>query len=127
MSSKSGELLQTKVQILDKEYVVGCRAEEQDSLITSAHMLDRKMREIRSSGKVVGTERVAVMAALNIAYELLEEKNREHSYNEHMGKRLQAIQDKIESALLRDGTRVGDADAGEGGEGATPEVESAKD
>lgn len=96
-----GDIIQTSVHILDKEYVVGCRDEEREALHHSAEMLDTKMRDIRASGKVIGTERVAVMAALNIAYELLQEKNREQDYNEQMGKRLQAIQDKIESALHR--------------------------
>jgi cell division protein ZapA len=61
-----------EVKILDKEYLVACPEEEREALLTSARHLDTKMREIRSSGKVFGTERIAVMAALNITHELLE-------------------------------------------------------
>lgn len=60
------------VTILDKEYLVASLQEEKDELEQSARYLDGKMREIRSSGRVFGTERIAVMAALNIAHELLQ-------------------------------------------------------
>jgi cell division protein ZapA len=68
MSTKST----VEVRILDKEYLVTCPEEEQEALLRSARHLDRKMREIRNSGKVFGTERIAVMAALNITNEMLE-------------------------------------------------------
>ncbi|MGC8121817.1 cell division protein ZapA [Marinobacter sp. VGCF2001] len=61
-----------EVRILDKEYLVACPQEEQEALLRAARHLDTKMREIRSGGKVFGTERIAVMAALNITHELLE-------------------------------------------------------
>ncbi len=61
-----------EVRILDKEYLVACPLEEQEALLRAARHLDSKMREIRASGKVFGTERIAVMAALNITHELLE-------------------------------------------------------
>ncbi len=61
-----------EVKILDKEYLVACPDEERDALTRAARHLDSKMREIRASGKVFGTERIAVMAALNITHELLE-------------------------------------------------------
>ncbi len=56
------------VTILDKEYQVACPEEQQAELIVSAKYLDKQMRSIRDSGKVVGLERIAVMAALNICY-----------------------------------------------------------
>ena len=52
-------------------HLVACPEEERDALARAARHLDSKMREIRSSGKVFGTERIAVMAALNITHELL--------------------------------------------------------
>lgn len=58
------------VEILDKAYHVSCPDGEEFSLERAARLIDSKMREIRRSGKVVGTERIAVMAALNIAHEL---------------------------------------------------------
>ncbi|MBS8240276.1 cell division protein ZapA [Marinobacter lipolyticus] len=62
-----------EVKILDKEYLVACPPEARDALMQSARHLDSKMREIRASGKVFGTERIAVMAALNITHDLLEQ------------------------------------------------------
>ena len=59
------------VDILDKEYQVACPADEELSLTTAAHYLDQHMRDIRSTGKVMGLERVAIRAALNISHELL--------------------------------------------------------
>ena len=59
------------VHILDKEYQVACPAEQEAELIVSASYLDRQMRTIRETGKVIGLERIAVMAALNISHELL--------------------------------------------------------
>lgn len=59
------------VFILDKAYKIASPAAEQDNLRRAAQYLDRKMREIRGSGKVLGLERIAVIAALNIAHELL--------------------------------------------------------
>ena len=60
------------VKILDKEYQVACPEEQQTELIVSARYLDKQMRSIRDSGKVIGLERIAVMAALNISHELLQ-------------------------------------------------------
>lgn len=58
------------VDILDKAYHIACPEGEEFALERAARFLDSKMREIRRSGKVVGTERIAVMAALNMTYEL---------------------------------------------------------
>ena len=60
------------VRILEKEYQVACPANERTDLLDSAEILNAKMREIRDSGKVVGLDRIAVMAALNLANELLQ-------------------------------------------------------
>ncbi len=60
------------VNILDKEYQVACPEEQQAELVGSAKYLDKQMRTIRDTGKVIGLERIAVMAALNISYELLQ-------------------------------------------------------
>ncbi|MFV0275866.1 MAG: cell division protein ZapA [Parahaliea sp.] len=59
------------VNILDKDYQVACPEDQQAELIVSARYLDKQMRAIRSSGKVIGVERIAVMAALNLSHELL--------------------------------------------------------
>lgn len=64
------------VQILDKEYCISCPQDERANLESAARYLDGKMREIRSSGKVIGADRIAVMAALNITHELLHRQER---------------------------------------------------
>jgi cell division protein ZapA len=63
------------VSILGREYRVGCKQSERDELLLAVQLLDRRMREIRDSGKIAGTERIAVMAALNIAHELLQARS----------------------------------------------------
>ena len=60
-----------KVYILDREFMIACPPEERNALLQSAAMLDQKMREIRDQGKVVGMDRIAIMAGLNLAHELL--------------------------------------------------------
>ncbi|OZB12389.1 MAG: cell division protein ZapA [Marinobacter sp. 34-60-7] len=84
-----------EVRILDKEYLVACPPEEQDALRRAAKHLDNKMREIRSSGKVFGTERIAVMAALNITHELLEQD----SMSGATSSILRAMENRIDQAL----------------------------
>ena len=65
----TGEVTVT-LSILDKQYQIACKAEEQADLISASQYLDKQMRSIRSSGKTVGLERIAVMAAINVSYEL---------------------------------------------------------
>ncbi|BES73303.1 hypothetical protein RE428_43210 [Marinobacter nanhaiticus D15-8W] len=64
-----------EVNILDKDYLVACPYDARQALIQAAQHLDTKMREIRASGKVFGTERIAVMAALNITHDLLQQSH----------------------------------------------------
>jgi cell division protein ZapA len=59
------------VEILDKEYQVACPPEQEHALTAAAKHLDQQMRDIRATGKVIGLERVAIMAALNLSYDLL--------------------------------------------------------
>jgi cell division protein ZapA len=64
------------VRILEKEYQVACLPEERSELLDSAEYLNVKMREIRDAGNIVGLDRIAVMAALNLAHELLKLRGR---------------------------------------------------
>ena len=63
------------VKILDKDYQVACPEEQEVALVSSAKYLDKQMRSIRETGKVIGLERIAVMAALNISHDLLRARN----------------------------------------------------
>jgi cell division protein ZapA len=87
------------VKILDKEYQISCKADEKAALLDSADLLNSKMLEIRDSGKVTGLDRIAVMAALNMANELLAAQGHgEHLETDAAG-RLQAMSERVESAL----------------------------
>ncbi|WP_339338671.1 cell division protein ZapA [uncultured Oceanicoccus sp.] len=63
------------VKLLDKEYQVACPAGQQEALAQSAQYLDQQMRNIRANSKVIGLERIAVMAALNISNELIQQND----------------------------------------------------
>jgi len=90
---------QVSVRILDKEYQVSCPASERTDLLDSAEALNQKMREIRDSGKVVGLDRIAVMAALNMANELLHSRARDAALEGKVGARLKLLSERVESAL----------------------------
>jgi cell division protein ZapA len=87
------------VRLLDREYQVACPVEERSDLLDSAEYLDGKMREIRDSGKVVGLERIAVIAALNIANELIKQRKNGTVVEGDLGARLRSLRERVESAL----------------------------
>jgi len=87
------------VIIMDKEYRVACPPDERDALLASASLLNERMREIRDSGKVIGAERIGVMAALNIAHELVLQRHTPTADDHPARSRIRALQHKIESAL----------------------------
>ena len=95
------------VQILDKEYCINCPDDERANLESAARYLDGKMREIRSSGKVIGADRVAVMAALNITHDLLHRKERLDQESSSTRERVRELLDRVDRALANP------ADAGE--------------
>ena len=88
------------IKILDKEYQVACPLEEQGALMQAGQYLDQKMRGIRTSGKVVGLERIAVMAALNISYEMLQNKTNATPSDAETAA-VKRINDKAEETLHR--------------------------
>lgn len=90
---------QVSVRILDKEYQVACPASERTDLLDSAEILNAKMREIRDSGRIVGLDRIAVMAALNMANDLLHAKARDRLLEGDLSNRLKLIADRVENAL----------------------------
>jgi cell division protein ZapA len=87
------------VRILDKDYLVACQPDEKDGLLASARHVDERMREIRKTGRVIGADRIAVMAALNLAYELLQRGETEGPLDAAAVKRLAAIQARIAAAI----------------------------
>ena len=97
MSSEAGAI---KIHILDKEYLVACPEEEKDALLASARLLSDKMREIRASGKVVGMDRIAVMAGLNSAHEAIE-SGASVEVSGNVAGRLDKLNAQIEETLAR--------------------------
>ena len=95
----AGTFAHVTIRILEKEYNVACPVEEKASLLASAELLNIKMREIRDSGKVVGLDRVAVMAALNLANELLKVQNHDEELKNIVGLRIRAMRDQLDTAL----------------------------
>ncbi len=90
---------QVSVRILDKEYQVACPANERTDLLDSAEVLNAKMLEIRDSGRIVGIDRIAVMAALNMANDLLHAQARDRTLDGDVSSRLKLISDRVESVL----------------------------
>ena len=87
------------VRIMDKEYQVACLEEEVDALTNSARYLDTQMQDIRESGKVFGLDRIAVMAALNIANELISSRDSLASTDSVMSTRIRALTNQVSQAL----------------------------
>jgi len=91
------------VKILEKEYHIACPPEEQAELIKASLYLNEKMNQTRETGRLVGVDRIAVMAAINITHELLQlkesNKNKSGGTAEQMNARLQLLQEKVDAAL----------------------------
>lgn len=84
---------------MDKEYKIACPSGEQPALLASAEYLDGKMREVRDSGSIIGPERIAVMAALNITHELLHSNQLHDQLNDELPPRLKSLEHKVSEAL----------------------------
>lgn len=89
------------VTILDKEYLIACSEEERDLLHRAIELINTKMREVKASGKVIGSERIAVMTALHIAHELLQYKDKNESYTSNVDDLIRRLQNKIDDALVK--------------------------
>ncbi|TXH97658.1 MAG: cell division protein ZapA [Pseudomonas sp.] len=90
------------VHILDKEYCIACPAAERANLESAARYLDGKMREIRSGGKVIGADRIAVMAALNITHDLLHKQQRLDQEVTTTREKVRDLLGRVDSALAAD-------------------------
>ena len=96
MSSKNA---QVSIRILEKEYQVACPAAEKSDLMAAAELLNRNMQDIRDRSKIVGLDRVAVMAALNLANEVIKFRDRDESLSSSFGSRIESLRDKLDTAL----------------------------
>ena len=95
----SSEPNAVKIKILDKEYLVSCPEDEQELLLASAKHLNDKMAAIRAGGKVVGVDRIAVMAGLNIAHEAIESGVIGGNRAQSVSTRLKKLNERIDAAL----------------------------
>lgn len=86
------------IKVLEKEYRVACPAEEQESLTASASMLNDKLMQIKSKGSVISTERIAVMAALNMSHEILNGKALVGEHEE-LNDRIDRLSERIDNTM----------------------------
>jgi cell division protein ZapA len=89
------------VKILDKEYQVACPPEQEQGLLEAARYLDKQMRTIRDTGKVIGLERIAVMVALNTTYELLKKDTQVSETSVAGADQVKKLSERIDDALQR--------------------------
>ncbi|MEJ7745687.1 MAG: cell division protein ZapA [Luteimonas sp.] len=87
------------VRVLDREYTVGVAAAEKDSLLAAAKLLDNKMREIRGSNRMAAVDRVAVLAALNLAHELQQLRSENQQRDHELTRTLGDLRRKLDGVL----------------------------
>ena len=89
------------ISLLGREFRVGCPEGEEKQLLASVDYLNRKLKEVRDTGKVVGNERIAIMAALNIAHEMMSNtgKGGAGADNAAIKRRILAMQETLDAAL----------------------------
>ncbi|AFI85689.1 cell division protein ZapA [Methylophaga nitratireducenticrescens] len=90
------------VTILGKDYQVACPEDQQDALIASARMVHQNMEKIRNTGKVVGVDRIAVMAALNIAHELLTLQQDESQDIKKVNEKISLLKERVSAFINED-------------------------
>ena len=88
------------VHILDREYTVGVKPDERDSLLSAARLLDSKMREVRGSNRMAAIDRVAVLAALNLAHELEQLRSENASRDRELARTLDEVNRRIDGLAI---------------------------
>ena len=86
------------ITLLGKQYQINCQQDEREELIESARLLDTRLADVKSSGTVIGLERIAIMAALNLSHELVRSQ-KDSSVGEISSGGIERLQDKISSAI----------------------------
>jgi cell division protein ZapA len=89
------------VSILEKEYVVACADGERAALLEAAELVSARMLEVRDSGRVLGTDRIAVMVALNLANEFLQLRRREVKLDSAVAQ-IRSLRERVQAALETD-------------------------
>lgn len=86
------------ITIMDKEYRVACPEEEKDNLKASANLLNNKLSEVKQQGSVIGTERIAIMVALNMSHEILLNKVSTAEHDD-LNQRMDALSERINDSM----------------------------
>ena len=89
------------VRILDKDYTVSCLPDERESLVAAARELNERMQEMRGNAKVLGTERMAVMAALNVIHEREQLKSSQQGAFDSARRSVDMLVNKLDTAIGR--------------------------
>lgn len=85
------------IRVLDREYTVGVEPDERDSLMAAAKLLDGKMRELRGSNRMAAVDRVAVLAALNLAHELQQLREENDARDRELVRTLDGLQRRLDA------------------------------
>jgi cell division protein ZapA len=99
MSEAGGDPV--SIRILDKEYLIACPPEERADLQRAATLLNVRLRETRESGKIMGSERLMMMTALNMANDLAKLQARDERTAAEFGTRVKAMRERVERALVQ--------------------------
>jgi len=105
VSAAANDKNAVSINVLGREFRVGCPEGEQKQLMASVDYLNRKMKEVRDTGKVVGNERIAIMAALNIAHEMMSNGGKVSTSvvdNATIKRRILAMQEALDAAFAAD-------------------------
>lgn len=87
------------VRILDRDYLVACEPDEREGLVSAAHLLDARMREIRGGNRMAAIDRIAVMAALNLAHEFLQFKQASEERDAQIARTLGELNRKLDTLI----------------------------
>ncbi len=87
------------VRVLDREYTVGVAPDERESLVAAARLLDERMREVRGSNRMAAVDRVAILAALNLAHELEQVRAENAQRDREMAGLLEGLQRKLDDLI----------------------------
>lgn len=96
----SNKIISTNVEILGKPYPVRCPENELAALQQAARYIDQKMSEVRDSGKAINLERIAIITALNVAYEFLQSGQQKNSFVDKINQYILTLQEKLDHAML---------------------------
>ena len=94
----SGTSEPVSIRLLDREYTVGVEPGERDSLMAAARLLEAKMREVRGANRMAAVDRVAVLAALNMAHELQQLRDGAAGRTDELARTLDALRRRLDAA-----------------------------